>query len=801
MMARRSGSVFVGILGILSGLVATVAQADEWPGFRGPRADGTAVVGALADREQVGLRIAWKHALGSGYSGVAVAGGRVVTMAAGRDNDLVLAFDATDGHELWRFAIDKPYTGHDGSHDGPISTPLLAEGRVFALAPRGRFVALDAATAKLLWSTDLVADHGATQPHYGFATSPLYAGGVVVLQVGSEQGAVVGFDPKTGERVWSAGQDAVDYQSPIHYTDAGGEVVLAVGGKNLMAVDPATGTIRWTLAHGGGGMQTAPSMSPVPAGPSRIFLPYKDTASAAFERTGDSWTRLWEQNSIRRSYNQAVYHNGYLYAYSARFLTCVDAATGQSKWRSRQPGDGFLILVDDDLVIATKKGGMHLVKASPDGYQKVASIRVFDDLCWTNPSFANRSIYARGLGGIARIDVTGGKTAIRADQHDGEPPADSDFGRFLATVRGAEDKTAVIDAYLSDHPRFPIIEGDRWVHFVYRGQGDDLAVAGDLFGARQERSMLRVDGTDLFYYALQTDPDARFNYLFMRDYTEITDPRNPRTTYTTMLTKDMEMSFFGGRLDMSWAAMPRWRKPTHLGDPPSDRRGAVASQRIDSKVLQSPVALDVYLPHGYADTAQRYDVVYVHGGSAAREHGNWQTTLDNIDGRTTAPLIVVFINHFARDSGTYAEMFATELVPFIDKTYRTINSADARASVGMGFSGMSALFCAAKHPDLVAKVALQSPFLFDMIRGPVDQLLAGPKQSPLTIYMDWGKYDLRNPHEAWDIGKTAGKFADSLREKGYRLLGGEVHDGTGWSSWKNRTDVILEALFPVAQSG
>ena len=49
----------------------------------------------------------------------------------------------------------------------------------------------------------------------------------------------------------------------------------------------------------------------------------------------------------------------------------------------------------------------------------------------------------------------------------------------------------------------------------------------------------------------------------------------------------------------------------------------------------------------------------------------------------------------------------------------------------------------------------------------------------------------------WDVGRGNRRFADKLRGIGYTIAGGEAHDGCGWSSWRNRTDDILETLFPM----
>ena len=63
--------------------------------------------------------------------------------------------------------------------------------------------------------------------------------------------------------------------------------------------------------------------------------------------------------------------------------------------------------------------------------------------------------------------------------------------------------------------------------------------------------MTRVPGTDLFYHSMELPSDARANYLFIADYEETEDPRNPRRTSTTLLGKDMEMSRSGEAMAMS----------------------------------------------------------------------------------------------------------------------------------------------------------------------------------------------------------------------------------------------------------
>ena len=67
-----------------------------------------------------GLELIWKKPLGSGYSRIAVADGRGVTMFSDGEFDRLVALDVDTGEEIWRYQIATTYRGHDGSQDGPI---------------------------------------------------------------------------------------------------------------------------------------------------------------------------------------------------------------------------------------------------------------------------------------------------------------------------------------------------------------------------------------------------------------------------------------------------------------------------------------------------------------------------------------------------------------------------------------------------------------------------------------------------------------------------------------------------------
>ncbi|MCP4661647.1 MAG: hypothetical protein GY856_40110, partial [bacterium] len=96
-----------------------------WPTWSGPHSDLTAAGDGVFDRPGFGLEVHWSKPLGTGYSGIVVAGERVVTAFSDGESDLVTALDAATGDERWRYRIAETYKGHDNSDDGPLATPTI----------------------------------------------------------------------------------------------------------------------------------------------------------------------------------------------------------------------------------------------------------------------------------------------------------------------------------------------------------------------------------------------------------------------------------------------------------------------------------------------------------------------------------------------------------------------------------------------------------------------------------------------------------------------------------------------------
>jgi enterochelin esterase-like enzyme/outer membrane protein assembly factor BamB len=786
---------------IAFGILAGGDSGDDWPHLRGPGLDGHADSGGALGSGPIRLNRAWTSEVGSAYSGMAVAGGLLVTLDTDGELDHVVAFDAEDGRLLWRSPLGPMYLGHDGSMDGPISSPVIGLGMVFAIGPRGQLVALTAETGEVVWSKDLITDLGAPQPSYGFTTTPLLEGELLIVQAGGSEGRLLcAFDARTGEERWTSGEGVGAYQSPIAMDLAGRRQVVALGGNSLLAVAPETGELLWT--HPLGEQDRASTGMATPIDDTRFFANVSGTITMYQVEWGEVptegdvveegyvVTELYRSRDMGNSYATPVHHEGHLYGYRGAILSCVDAETGARVWRSRPPGGEGLISVDDRLFVFGSQGVLTLVEATPEGYREVTRVRALEQSSFTWPSYARGCVYVRNHSQIACIEVAG---------HVGErvPPggvstAAGEFVRFVASVEAAENKQELIDAFLAEQEQFPIL-ADGMAHFVFHDEVEDIVLVGNMVDGSRPDPMLRIAGTNFYHRSYPIEELMRWEYRFQVDYGEWrTDPLNPRTVP-------------GNRGELSELATPGYESPVHIVEPAHERRGRLEELEYTSEALGNTRTLKIYLPHGYDEGEAAYPLLLVHQGERWLEQGQMANTLDNLIGESVRPLVAVFIPPIQRwwfeagGTGTdkYIDMLATELVPHLETLYRLSPEASDRAVMGtLGFA-LTAGYATLRHPDVFAQAGMQSIALDDVTRHEFMQALEEGPLCETSYYLDWNLYEARDQDRGYDYAVDGQRVWAALETRGYSVTGGEAMDGHGWGSWRGRADTLLATLFPL----
>ena len=776
-------------------------EGADWPLWSGPAGNLTSLGNGLFDGGGFGLERVWSRPLGSAYSGIVVVGGWLTTAFSDGESDYLVALDASSGVEQWRYRISDTYKGHDGSDDGPLATPTIDGGVVYGLGARGGLFAVSLEDGKERWRRDLVADFGAVKPNYGFTTSPTVIGDLLVVETGGGDGrSISAFDRANGELRWSTGDDPVRYQSPMAFELRGETSLVAVTDRSLLGLAPETGEVLWTHLHTEGDGRGFGSAQPVPVGEGGILLtdgPESALFRVSKDAEGYSVKEAWRSRALRGGFAVPVPYEGHLYGYSGNFLTCVDAATGESVWKSRPPGQGDLVLIDGHLVILTRSGEIVVAEATPEEYSEVSRVQALDRGYFTRPSFAGGKVYVRNLTEISAVGITKASTTESAGAERAEPVrragADWDlrgeFGAFVERLAAAEQKSEMVESFLADHPTLPILEGNL-VHFVYRGEVDDLAVGGNFIRDSGEHAMHRVDGTDFYFRSYELPERAVFTYRFSVFDESMTDPANPRKTG-------------GGDGEHSVLTTAGWEAPSHLREPEGER-GSIEKLQWKSDQLDNEREVQVYLPPGYGAGDSRYPLLVVNDGGQALSMGEMDKSLDNLIGKTVAPMIVAFVPvvSFRELGGSktaeYARAQAEELIPLLDETFRTDGRRESRAVMGQdpyGNSAFAAMYLALHHPGTVSRAAAQS-YEHGELKEDLLAAAAGEKHD-LELVFHWSSHDSIDPFFDFDARRDARSLVAALEKNGYSPKVFESDDGVGWGMWQGRIAEVLEALFPL----
>jgi outer membrane protein assembly factor BamB len=354
----------------------------------------------------------WRRKTQGGYAEVAVTPRGAFTAEAHEGQDYVLAVDPATGRERWRFSLGSTYRGHDGSHDGPIATPAVDGNDLFAVGPHGLLVGLDASTGKERWRHDLVREFGASAMIYGFGSSPLVEGDLVIVQTGGEKSrGLMAFNRADGKLRWHAARGLRGgYSSPSIGTLAGTRQIIASAGDLVYAVSPADGRLLWSIKGPGDGEQVA--NPPQVLSDDRVLITFwGEAVLLKIARQGRELTATesWRSPRLRGAYSPSVQRGESLFGFNGPFLTCLDLATGDVRWRQRTYEGTLIGLGDHLLVLGRGSGNLHVVEASPAGYKEVTSTPVLTPGAtgMTGPSFAGARVFVRNAEEIVALAVEG----------------------------------------------------------------------------------------------------------------------------------------------------------------------------------------------------------------------------------------------------------------------------------------------------------------------------------------------------------------------------------------------------------
>lgn len=424
---------FVGLLMIVAKPQA--ARGDDWPQWGGPNHDLVWREKGIVDKLPTSgeLPRVWSTPIGEGYTGPAVANGRVYVTdfmreGGNRGTERVLCLDAESGKILWKHEYPCQYTV--SYPFGPRATPVVDASRVYTIGAQGHMFCFETETGKILWQKNFVDDYKTDLPTWGMAASPLVEGDQLITLVGGEKALVVSFDKATGKELWRALDDQkVGYCPPMIFMFGKTRQLIIWHPEAITSLDPANGKEYWSVPWR---IHQSALCIPTPRQVgNRLFITTFYSGPIMLEVTPDEQPTakiVWKGKSNSEIDTDGLHAimctpwvtETHIYGVCSHGqLRCLEADTGKRVWETLAATgtarwwNAFIIPHEDRFFIHNEQGDLIIAKLTPGGYEELSRAKLVEPTrpvqrrmtIWSHPAFAMKSVFARNDKEIVRVNL------------------------------------------------------------------------------------------------------------------------------------------------------------------------------------------------------------------------------------------------------------------------------------------------------------------------------------------------------------------------------------------------------------
>ena len=368
-------------------LATKMADAEDWPQFRGPSGDGHSQEIGIPLTWDAENSIRWKTALpGQGWSSPVVVGAKVFLTAAipgQAEGDFTLAaicVDAKTGDIVWNRAVfqqlesNAPEIHKKNSHASP--TPIFDKGKLFVHFGHMGTACLDP-TGEIIWRTSELT----YEPVHGNGGSPILVGDHLIFSCdGEDMQIVAALHRATGEVVWKTDRKT-KAKKPFSFCTAelievdGRQQIISPGSNCVVSLDPKTGAEFWRVRYDGYSVIPRPVF-----GNGLIYIGTGyDRPSVLAIRPGESGDVT--EDNIKWSHKKGAPNtpsfllvDDLLFMVSDRGIaTCIDANSGDQHWQKRLGGNfsASPVLAEGRIYFTSEEGVTTVIEAANE-YNELA---------------------------------------------------------------------------------------------------------------------------------------------------------------------------------------------------------------------------------------------------------------------------------------------------------------------------------------------------------------------------------------------------------------------------------------------
>ena len=387
-----------------------------WPNLLGPTHDCRSTEQGLDWKwSESGPVEKWRIPVGAGYSAPVVWGDRLILLHRKEDREIVDCMDAETGRPCWSHCWPARFQCRVSYSNGPYSTPVLEDGRVYALGAAGRLVCLSLNDGRPLWRRDLHEDYGVEIDMWPAAASPLLEQDRLILNLGARKAnaGIIAIDKLSGKTLWTATDHGASCSTPRAATIHGARFVFVWTASALVSLAPETGRVHWQIPFFANNREAIHGSSPLVADNLVLVSGYQIGNLCVRVLPDGGYEELWrdKRQSLDSQYNSLLHLDGCVCGFSTtrRDLRCLELATGQLRWKWRSKIlNGNLIAVDDRFILLSEKGRLAALRIDVEhGVELLAMTehRILTPPTFSYPALHKGLLYLRNEEELLCIDL------------------------------------------------------------------------------------------------------------------------------------------------------------------------------------------------------------------------------------------------------------------------------------------------------------------------------------------------------------------------------------------------------------
>ncbi|MBH58155.1 MAG: hypothetical protein CMJ82_13340 [Planctomycetaceae bacterium] len=400
----------ISILFILWLVACESIRSENWTRFRGPSGQGISSETDLPVTWSKDENIKWTADLpGQGWSSPIVFEDHIFLTAATEEgvSCRVICINRQDGSIAWSKEVHRQKPGPMRKQNSYATPTPVTDGKlVYSVFYDGTVIAVDF-SGNIVWKNNEVRFFSL----HGLGASPILANGQIIMpfdgssreetQVGWkvpwEKAVILSLDADDGSVRWkgSRGKSRVGHVTPILVDDD--KQLISAGGDRVQGFDPNTGERIWSIYSQGEGVTPSPVV-----GDGLLYT------SSGFEAPTLRAVRLggkgevtnshiaWEQKNGVAALASLLYVKPYVYSISRdNILHCLDAATGDIVWRERLTGtySASPIYADGRIYILSAEGETLVLRPGAK-YDEIARNDI-SDTCNASMAISQGNFYIR----------------------------------------------------------------------------------------------------------------------------------------------------------------------------------------------------------------------------------------------------------------------------------------------------------------------------------------------------------------------------------------------------------------------